>query len=324
MLLLYCRLIRYNAAKKTNEVLVENIGFANGVKLSDDESFVIVAATMTSSIIKYHLKGSKAGKSEIFIDALPGLPDNIHSDGQGNFLVSLIVHADEENPVLTQSLAAHPNIRKMILRFLYLIELPYKFIEEAYPNYYTKRIVHWFGHLESTSFMFSPSVTILRIDSAGKILNALESDDGHISDISSAFVMGDYLWLGSPYKEYMGKILLDKVLPELKVTKQSAPKVTHNPTRKAEEKPIPNRETTTQTTLKPTTAVPKPQIQKTQPPPAAQIPKEAKANVETVKKPIVQGGATKPVVTAKGTENVKPRKNTAETKPAKQAVRDEM
>ena len=95
------RLIRYNAATKKNEVLVKNLGFANGVLLSDDESFVIVLECLTSRMIKYHLKGPKAGQHEIFAEALPGLPDNVHSDGQGGFLVSLIVSIDSEHPFST-------------------------------------------------------------------------------------------------------------------------------------------------------------------------------------------------------------------------------
>jgi sugar lactone lactonase YvrE len=40
-------------------------------------------------IVKYWLKGPKAGSHEIFFDNLPGYPDNIRSDGRGGFWVAL-------------------------------------------------------------------------------------------------------------------------------------------------------------------------------------------------------------------------------------------
>ncbi|KOC59707.1 Adipocyte plasma membrane-associated protein [Habropoda laboriosa] len=124
------KLIRYNAATKHNEVLVRNLGFANGILLSDDESFVIVLECLTSRIIKYNLKGPRAGQHEVFAEALPGLPDNVHSDGQGGFLVSLVLYVDSQHPFLPQSLIPHPYLRKMLSRLLYLIEVPFKLLQD--------------------------------------------------------------------------------------------------------------------------------------------------------------------------------------------------
>lgn len=117
------RLIRYNAATKKNEVLMRNLGFANGIKLSDDESFLIVAEATLSRVMKYHLKGPKAGQQEVFLDGLPGAPDNIHSDGQGGFLITLVVAFDSKQPHLGHSLAPHPYLRKMLVRLLVTMEL---------------------------------------------------------------------------------------------------------------------------------------------------------------------------------------------------------
>jgi len=38
---------------------------------------------------RYYLKGVKKGQSDIFIDGLPGYPDNIRSNTKGGFYVSL-------------------------------------------------------------------------------------------------------------------------------------------------------------------------------------------------------------------------------------------
>nr|AGL98097.1 hemomucin [Macrocentrus cingulum] len=242
------RLMRYNAATKTNEVLIEDLAFANGVKLSDDESFVLVAETQASRVVKYHLKGSKRGSSEIFLAGLPGVPDNLHSDGQGNFFVPLVVPADEQHPLLSQSLAPHPNLRKMIVRLLTLIELPLKFLDEVYPNYYAKRVIHWIGHGESTLFMFPKWATVLRVDASGKVLNVLQNTDEKISGISSALPLDNYLYLGSPWNDYLARVPLDKALPQF-----SRPAAV-----KKEETVVPKKVPTTTTTTKPVTTTPKP------------------------------------------------------------------
>jgi hypothetical protein len=76
--------------------------------------------------MKYNLKGPKAGQYEVFVDALPGIPDNIKSDGQGGFIVCLIIVIDPEYPQFDRSLMPHPYLRKMLVRLLVTMELPFK------------------------------------------------------------------------------------------------------------------------------------------------------------------------------------------------------
>ncbi|XP_043581687.1 adipocyte plasma membrane-associated protein-like [Bombus pyrosoma] len=220
------RLIRYNAATKKNEVLVKNIGFANGVLLSDDESFLIVLSTLNSYIIKYNIKGSKVGQKEIFAEGLPGLPDNVHSDGQGGFIVALIFTVDSEHPLLFQSLMPHPHIRKMLSRLLYLIEAPFKLLQDIYPNYYSERVLHTAGSFDlSKNTALKSDSMILRIDKTGKILNVLYSEDTDITAISSAYIHNGYLWLGSPWNEYIMRVPLKQAFPDLALnTKPSVKK----------------------------------------------------------------------------------------------------
>ncbi|KAH0555489.1 adipocyte plasma membrane-associated protein-like [Cotesia glomerata] len=210
------RLIHFNAKTKKNKVLLDNLGCANGVKLSDDESFVLVNELVMSRVVKYHLKGPKTGQSEIIVEGLPGFPDNIHSDNHGNFLISLVIIADEESPHLVQSLLPHPNIRKMCIRFLSLLELPFKLFDKVYPNDYCKRIHYWIGSFQNSPMVVPTDAIVLRIDANGKILNAMAISNSEISSISSAFFLNDYMWLGSPFNDYLARIHIDEILPELK------------------------------------------------------------------------------------------------------------
>ena len=83
--------MKYDPKTKQTTVLLKGLHFANGVQLSKNEDFVIVAETCQSKVVRYYLKGEKKGQSDVFIDGLPGFPDNIRSDGKDGILVSLPV-----------------------------------------------------------------------------------------------------------------------------------------------------------------------------------------------------------------------------------------
>lgn len=79
------RLLRYDPSTGKTEVLLKDLYFANGVALSANEDFVLVNETYRYRITRYWLKGEKAGQHEVFIDNLPGLPDNLQGDRKGTF-----------------------------------------------------------------------------------------------------------------------------------------------------------------------------------------------------------------------------------------------
>lgn len=83
------RLLKYDPATKQTTVLLEGLYFANGVALSADEDFVLVAESYHYQLTRYWLKGPKKGTSDIFADNLAGFPDNITRDDQGHFWVGL-------------------------------------------------------------------------------------------------------------------------------------------------------------------------------------------------------------------------------------------
>jgi len=167
-------------------VLIDGLHFPNGVILSPKEDFVLVTETPRSRIHRYYVKGPKKGSQDIFIDGLPGIPDNLKSDGQGGFLVPLVVLRDENNPMLFQSLGPFPLLRKFIARVLALLEMSFEQIDKRYPNYYAKRIVHWIGHFESASGLAKKGTIILQLDVSGKIKHSYHNTDGSLSEISEA------------------------------------------------------------------------------------------------------------------------------------------
>ena len=71
------RVIQFNLRSHETKVLVSEISFANGIELDPAEQFLIFCESGRARLHKYHLKGDKAGTHEVFVDSLPGLPDNI-------------------------------------------------------------------------------------------------------------------------------------------------------------------------------------------------------------------------------------------------------
>ncbi|PHT43654.1 Protein STRICTOSIDINE SYNTHASE-LIKE 10 [Capsicum baccatum] len=82
------RLIKYVKSTKKATVLLRGLALANGVSLSKDLSFVLVAETANFRILRYWLKGPLAGTHDIFAE-LPGFPDNIRINSRGEFWVAL-------------------------------------------------------------------------------------------------------------------------------------------------------------------------------------------------------------------------------------------
>ncbi|XP_050438846.1 adipocyte plasma membrane-associated protein Hemomucin-like [Adelges cooleyi] len=193
------RLLKYDPKTKKNTVLMKNLQFANGVELSLDESFIIVAETLKYQIHKYYLNGPKAQTSEIFIDGLPGSPDNLKKDGKGSFYVPLILERQAYMEIITN----YPNVRMLVAKLLGIADYILLAIDSYYPNIYCKKGAHWVGHFESSPFA-SKKLSILKINEKGVITSSWHSTSGVIASICDIEVVGDKLYLGSPFNNYLG------------------------------------------------------------------------------------------------------------------------
>ena len=83
------RLIEYDPATNGARVLLDDLYFANGVAVSEDGAFVLVAETFRYRIRRYWLTGPRAGEDEVFADNLPGFPDGVARSGRGGFWVAI-------------------------------------------------------------------------------------------------------------------------------------------------------------------------------------------------------------------------------------------
>uniref|UniRef100_A0A182J858 Strictosidine synthase conserved region domain-containing protein n=1 Tax=Anopheles atroparvus TaxID=41427 RepID=A0A182J858_ANOAO len=336
------RLFQYDRATGKNKVLLDRLYFANGVALSPDEEFVLVAETMASQIRRYFLKGPKAGTDDIFIDGLPGLVDNLIADAEGIW-APLIQATDSENPSITQMLSKVPLIRKFFIRMLALAEMPMRLIHQVLPNVHTQRLIHAIGHFESMLFFAPSRQTLVKIGWGGRILGSLHGFDGSVGSVSHVAEMGDHLYLGSPYNKFLARVPLPKI-PKIEIrdvkykpaTETTAPpKVTTPKPTTTTTTTTPKPTTTTTTTPKPTTTTttttPKPATTTTTTPkpttpkpttttakPTTTTPKPTTTTTTTPKpKTTAPPKAPKPTDAPKASSEVPVTEKKKETKPVK-------
>jgi sugar lactone lactonase YvrE len=106
------RLLVYDSRTIQTRTLLRDLYFANGVAVSRDQSFVLVAETGAYRIRRFWLSGPKQGQSDVFIDNLPGFPDGILSNGRDTFWLAIVNPRD----ATLDQLLPHPFLRKVVFR----------------------------------------------------------------------------------------------------------------------------------------------------------------------------------------------------------------
>ncbi|RDX58679.1 Protein STRICTOSIDINE SYNTHASE-LIKE 10, partial [Mucuna pruriens] len=82
------RLLKYVPSTQKVHVLLKGLAFPNGVALSKDNSFVLLAESTTLKLLKVQVRGSKTNNVETLAE-LPRSPDNIKRNAKGEFWVAL-------------------------------------------------------------------------------------------------------------------------------------------------------------------------------------------------------------------------------------------
>lgn len=167
------RLLVYDPVNQSTQTLLKGLNFANGVAISPDQSFVLVVETGSYRIVRYWLKGSKAGKKESFIENLPAFPDNLTTGKDGRFWLALV--SPRSAPLDSQS--SNPFVRKIIQR------LPASFRPQAKP----------YGH-------------IVALDSSGKVVQNLQDPNAAYPINTEALETNNHLYIGSLFTNKLGRI----------------------------------------------------------------------------------------------------------------------
>jgi sugar lactone lactonase YvrE len=168
------RLLRYDPLADQTTVLLDGLNFANGVAVSRNGDFVLVNETGTYRIVRYWLKGPKAGQHDVFFENLPGIPDGISCGDDGTFWLALFSPRSAD----LDRMSSKPWMRKLAMR------LP----EALQP----KPARHAF---------------VLGLSEDGKVMHNLQdASTGAYAPITSVEQEGEWLYLGSLMQPSIGRI----------------------------------------------------------------------------------------------------------------------
>ncbi|KAL5196700.1 hypothetical protein ABZP36_000212 [Zizania latifolia] len=178
------RLLKYDPRTGKASVVLGDLGFANGVALPPDEAFVVVCESMRFRCLKVWLKGEKAGQAEIFVDNLPGSPDNIRLGSDGYFWIALL-------------------------------QLRSPWVELINRWTLTKKVVASFPALLDWSKATMKGAMVAQVSQNGRIMRVLDDSEGKVVRfITSVTEFNGDLFFGSLEANFVGKLSLAKVPQE--------------------------------------------------------------------------------------------------------------
>jgi sugar lactone lactonase YvrE len=95
------------------EVVLDGLAFANGVALSKNEDFVVVAESGGRTVVRRWLTGNRAGMRDLLCQNLPGYPDNVALGSDGLIWVAI---ASPTDPLVERLHTAPVPLRKLVTK----------------------------------------------------------------------------------------------------------------------------------------------------------------------------------------------------------------
>jgi len=201
------RILKHNLETGETEVLLSGISFANGIEIDPSGKYLLICETGRARLHKYYLTGEKAGTSEVFIDSLPGIPDNIKLNDNGNYYVGMISPRLPGKPHILEVIGPHYLLRRFIVRLISIVMIPIRFFNSILPNPVTMKFDYWVGNFEPVAHLASPYGLVIEVDGeTGEIVSSLHSTNGAVRFISEAYVHDRWIYFGSPYNHYLARI----------------------------------------------------------------------------------------------------------------------
>jgi len=106
------RLFAFDPAKDQTDLLLDGLSYANGVAISHDGEFLVVADMSNYRILRYWLQGPDRGTTDVLLENLPGFTDNLKTGLNGRFWAGF---AAPRKSILDRY-ADSPFVRKIIYR----------------------------------------------------------------------------------------------------------------------------------------------------------------------------------------------------------------
>lgn len=202
------RILHYNPATKTTQVLVAGLYFPNGIQLSPDEEFIVFSEFFQYRLLRYYLKGPKKGKLEVFADNVPGFPDNVRASGRGTYWVAFFQSRFGGKPTALDRLARYPEVRSFLARLPHLFILPLDILDSlgiTHGAYSTakKMLGHLLLYVGNNDHRL-----IIEIDHNGKIIRSLHSPQGKLPEITQVTEHENTLYFGTVFAKGIRRLKL--------------------------------------------------------------------------------------------------------------------
>ncbi|KAI9191449.1 hypothetical protein LWI28_008579 [Acer negundo] len=172
------QLLKYDPSSNETSILLDGLAFPNGVALSRDEDYLVVCETWKFRFLKHWLKGETTGEMEIFVQNLPGGPDNINLAPDGSFWIAIV------------------ELRSSVLDFVHTSKAS-RHLLAAFPKWYE---------------LISPvrrKSTVINVAADGSMIRKFQDPNGKVmSFVTSVIELEDHLYLGSLNSNFIGKLPL--------------------------------------------------------------------------------------------------------------------
>ena len=169
------RLLAYVPESGRTFTVLGGLHFANGVAVSHDNRWVLVAETGSYRIVRIGIGADNNGQIEAIMENLPGFPDNINDAPNGKFWVGLV----SPRSAALDTLSQYPFVRKIVQR------LP-SFMRPQAQRY---------SHL-------------LAIDINGNVLRSLQDPTGEFAHVTGAAEVDEQLYLSSLHEPALAELKL--------------------------------------------------------------------------------------------------------------------
>ncbi|XP_040602396.1 adipocyte plasma membrane-associated protein isoform X2 [Mesocricetus auratus] len=179
------RLLEYDTVTKEVRVLLDQLWFPNGVQLSPEEDFVLVAETTMARIRRVYVSGLMKGGADMFVENMPGFPDNIRPSSSGGYWVAAATIRANPGFSMLDFLSTKPFIKRMIFK-LFSQETVMKFV----PRY----------------------SLVLEVSDSGAFRRSLHDPDGVVvTYVSEAHEHDGHLYLGSFRSPFICRLSLQSI-----------------------------------------------------------------------------------------------------------------
>ncbi|EPY89290.1 Adipocyte plasma membrane-associated protein (BSCv protein)-like protein, partial [Camelus ferus] len=165
------RLLEYDTKTREVTVLLDRLRFPNGVQLSPEEDFVLVAETTMARIRRFYVSGLMKGGADLFVENLPGFPDNIRASSSGGYWVAMAAVRSNPGFSMLDFLSERPYLKRLIFKLL-----GQETVMKLVPRY----------------------SLVLELSDSGAFRRSLHDPDGQVAPyVSEVHEHGGHLYLGS-------------------------------------------------------------------------------------------------------------------------------